>query len=104
MLGHYAITSVYILDPSPPQGHAQALARNQKAEVGFVIHNLPVIAKMAAVGKVSDWDVSLIKTLVTLGQPVNSLVPGLREHVPAGTGQQCRDLRGAAHLSSQVLD
>jgi selenide,water dikinase len=34
-----------------PQGHAQALARNQKAEVGFVIHNLPVIAKMAAVGK-----------------------------------------------------
>ena len=33
------------------QGHAQALARNQKAEVGFVIHNLPVIAKMAAVGK-----------------------------------------------------
>jgi len=32
-------------------GHAQALARNQKAEVGFVIHNLPVIAKMAAVGK-----------------------------------------------------
>merc|ERR1712012_295980 len=32
-------------------GHAQALARNQKAEVGFVFHNLPVIAKMAAVGK-----------------------------------------------------
>merc|ERR1719402_2181240 len=31
--------------------NAQALARNQKAEVGFVIHNLPVIAKMAAVGK-----------------------------------------------------
>ena len=35
-------------------GHAQALARNQKAEVGFVIHNLPIIAKMAAVGKVSE--------------------------------------------------
>jgi len=32
-------------------GHAQALARNQKAEVGFVIHNMPIIAKMAAVGK-----------------------------------------------------
>ena len=32
-------------------GHAQALARNQKSEVGFVIHNLPIIAKMAAVGK-----------------------------------------------------
>ncbi len=32
-------------------GHAQNLARNQKSEVGFVIHNLPVIAKMAAVAK-----------------------------------------------------
>ena len=34
-------------------GHAQALARNQKNEVSFVIHNLPVIAKMAAVAKVN---------------------------------------------------
>jgi selenide,water dikinase len=32
-------------------GHAQNLARVQKAEVGFVIHNLPIIAKMAAVSK-----------------------------------------------------
>ncbi len=32
-------------------GHAQSLARNQKNEVSFVIHNLPVIAKMAAVAK-----------------------------------------------------
>lgn len=32
-------------------GHAQNLARNQKNEVSFVIHNLPVIAKMAAVAK-----------------------------------------------------
>jgi len=32
-------------------GHAQALARNQKNEVAFVIHNLPVIAKMAAVAR-----------------------------------------------------
>ena len=32
-------------------GHAQALARNQKNEVSFVIHNLPVVAKMAAVAK-----------------------------------------------------
>ena len=32
-------------------GHAQALARNQKNEVSFVIHNLPVIAKMASVAK-----------------------------------------------------
>merc|ERR1712112_644501 len=32
-------------------GHAQALARNQKNEVAFVIHNIPVIAKMAAVAR-----------------------------------------------------
>ncbi|KFM59680.1 Selenide, water dikinase, partial [Stegodyphus mimosarum] len=32
-------------------GHAQNLAKIQKNEVSFVIHNLPVIAKMAAVAK-----------------------------------------------------
>jgi len=32
-------------------GHAKNMARVQKNEVGFVIHNLPVIAKMAAVAK-----------------------------------------------------
>jgi len=32
-------------------GHANNLAKIQKNEVGFVIHNLPVIAKMAAVSK-----------------------------------------------------
>ncbi|KAK7590086.1 hypothetical protein V9T40_001699 [Parthenolecanium corni] len=32
-------------------GHAQALAKNQKKEVSFVIHNLPIIAKMAGVAK-----------------------------------------------------
>ncbi|RUS69586.1 hypothetical protein EGW08_022652 [Elysia chlorotica] len=32
-------------------GHANNLARVQKQEVGFVIHNLPVIAKMAAISK-----------------------------------------------------
>lgn len=32
-------------------GHAQNLAKVQKNEVSFVIHNLPVIAKMAAVAK-----------------------------------------------------
>jgi len=32
-------------------GHAQALARNQQNEVSFVIHNLPVIARMAGVAK-----------------------------------------------------
>lgn len=32
-------------------GHAQQLARNQKNEVSFVIHNLPVIARMSAVSR-----------------------------------------------------
>ncbi|KAF6203450.1 hypothetical protein GE061_001781 [Apolygus lucorum] len=32
-------------------GHAQTLAKHQKNEVSFVIHNLPVISKMAAVAK-----------------------------------------------------
>jgi selenide,water dikinase len=32
-------------------GHAQTLAKHQKNEVSFVIHNLPVIAKMASVAK-----------------------------------------------------
>jgi len=32
-------------------GHAQNLARQQKNEVAFVIHNLPVLAKMGAVAK-----------------------------------------------------
>jgi len=32
-------------------GHAMALARCQKNEVSFVIHNLPVIAKMSSVAK-----------------------------------------------------
>ena len=32
-------------------GHANALAKVQKNEVGFVIHNLPIIAKMAAISK-----------------------------------------------------
>ncbi|XP_016993550.2 inactive selenide, water dikinase-like protein [Drosophila takahashii] len=32
-------------------GHAQTLAAHQKKNVSFVIHNLPVIAKMAAVAK-----------------------------------------------------
>ena len=32
-------------------GHAQVLAKNQKNEVSFIIHNLPIIAKMAAVAK-----------------------------------------------------
>ncbi|XP_052617351.1 selenide, water dikinase 2-like [Peromyscus californicus insignis] len=34
-------------------GHSQNLAKQQKSEVSFVIHNLPIIAKMAAISKAS---------------------------------------------------
>jgi len=42
-------------------GHAQALAKNQKHEVSFVIHNLPVIAKMAGVAKACGNMFSLLQ-------------------------------------------
>jgi len=42
-------------------GHAMALAKNQKNEVSFVIHNLPVIAKMAAVAKACGNMFSLLQ-------------------------------------------
>lgn len=35
-------------------GHAQNLARHQKNEVTFVIHNLPIIAKMAAISRAAN--------------------------------------------------
>jgi len=45
-------------------GHAMALARCQKDEVSFVIHNLPVIAKMAIVAKARGQMFPLTQGLV----------------------------------------
>jgi len=45
-------------------GHAMALARCQKDEVSFVIHNLPVIAKMASVAKARGQMFPLTQGLV----------------------------------------
>jgi len=42
-------------------GHASTLARNQRAEVSFVIHNLPVLAKMSAVAKCCGNMFNLLK-------------------------------------------
>jgi len=42
-------------------GHAQALAGNQQNEVSFVIHNLPVIAKMGAVARACGNMFSLLQ-------------------------------------------
>lgn len=42
-------------------GHAQNLAKYQKNEVTFVIHNLPVIAKMASVSKACGINFGLLQ-------------------------------------------
>lgn len=42
-------------------GHAENLAKQQRNEVTFVIHNLPVIEKMAAVNKASLVNFGLLK-------------------------------------------
>lgn len=42
-------------------GHANNLARVQKNEVSFVIHNLPIIAKMAAISKSCGITFSLLQ-------------------------------------------
>jgi selenide, water dikinase len=44
-------------------GHAQNLAKHQRNEVTFVIHNLPIIAKMAAVSKASGNMFNLMQGL-----------------------------------------
>jgi selenide, water dikinase len=44
-------------------GHAQNLAKHQRNEVSFVIHNLPIIAKMAAVSKACGNMFNLIQGL-----------------------------------------
>ena len=68
-------------------GHAQALARNQKNEVSFVIHNIPVIAKMAAVSKACGNTFQFLqgKSEVTSG---GLLICLAREHAAA----YCNDI------------
>ncbi|CAB1330340.1 unnamed protein product, partial [Coregonus sp. 'balchen'] len=41
-------------------GHARNLATTQRAEVAFVIHNLPIITKMAAISKAS-WIIGIVE-------------------------------------------
>lgn len=42
-------------------GHAENMAKHQRNEVSFCIHNLPVIAKMAAINKASITNFGLLK-------------------------------------------
>lgn len=45
-------------------GHAEMLARRQTNPVNFVIHNLPIIAKMTAVSRVTGNSVELLRGLM----------------------------------------
>ena len=68
-------------------GHAQNLAKQQRNEVSFVIHNLPVLAKMAAVSKACGNMFGLMHgtcpetsgigscSLLKLGKPVAPVSP-----------------------------
>ena len=42
-------------------GHADNLAKHQKGEVSFVIHNLPIMAKMAAISEVCGIKFGLLQ-------------------------------------------
>ena len=53
-------------------GHANNLAAQQRSEVSFVIHNLPIIAKMAAISKACGNLFNLIqgRSAETSGRPL----------------------------------
>ncbi|KAK2579298.1 hypothetical protein KPH14_008256 [Odynerus spinipes] len=42
-------------------GHAEALARRQKNNVNFVIHNMPVIARMSGMSKITGSTMPLLQ-------------------------------------------
>ena len=62
-------------------GHAKNLAQIQKNEVSFVIHNLPIIAKMAAISKACGNMFGLLQ-----GQSAET--SGMYR-VPMGTTENC---------------
>ena len=63
-------------------GHANNMATIQKNEVDFVIHNLPVIAKMVGVSKAIGGMFGLLqgRSAETSGNSV-FFVPGLSRHL-----------------------
>lgn len=73
-------------------GHAQNLAKQQRNEVSFVIHNLPVLAKMAAVSKACGNMFGLMHGTCpeTSGKKTCFLAgePGSHAH-PAGSLNEC---------------
>lgn len=60
-------------------GHANNLAKQQCSEVAFVIHNLPILAKMAAVSKACGNLFNLIQgtSAETSGMKLKNLSDGM---------------------------
>ncbi|KAG8142566.1 putative Selenide water dikinase 1 protein [Naja naja] len=103
-------------------GHAQNLAKQQRNEVSFVIHNLPVLAKMAAVSKAcgnmfgthSSLEYEGYKSAVpssTLGNLIDLLIrcrpwgdhPSLKTCLPGTGSPRGRSIHSVIQPSCQLL-
>lgn len=79
-------------------GHAQNLAQYQKNDVTFVIHNLPIIAKMAAVSKGSGVSFGLLQG--TSAETSGGLLICLpREQAAA----YCKDIQSQEGFSAWII-
>jgi selenide,water dikinase len=79
-------------------GHAQNLARYQKNDVTFVIHNLPIIAKMAAISKGSGTSFGLLQGLSA--ETSGGLLVALpREQAAA----YCKDIQNIEGFSAWII-
>jgi len=87
-------------------GHAKNLAKIQKNEVSFVIHNLPIIAKMASISKACGNMFGLLQghSAETSGNPLISKACGnkfhlLLEHVADTSG----NILSIKHVAFAIL-
>jgi selenide, water dikinase len=79
-------------------GHAQNLAKHQKNDVTFVIHNLPVIAKMAQIAKACGNMFGLIQG--TSAETSGGLLIALpREQAAA----YCKDIQAQEGFSAWII-
>lgn len=79
-------------------GHAQNLAKHQKSEVSFVIHNLPIIAKMAAISKSCNNMFNLVQG--TSAETSGGLLVALpREQAAA----YCKDIQNQEGFQAWII-
>jgi len=79
-------------------GHAQNLAKHQKNDVTFVIHNLPIIAKMGAISKVCGNMFGLIQG--TSAETSGGLLVALpREQAAA----YCKDIQNQEGFQAWII-